>query len=32
MILDITWEILSFTAPWILAGMIAFALEMGTEP
>jgi len=32
MILDIAFEILSFTAPFFVAGLIAFVLEMGTEP
>lgn len=32
MILDITWEILSFTAPWAIAALIALFAEMVMEP
>jgi len=32
MILDIAFEILSFTAPWILAALIALFAEMVMEP
>ena len=32
MILEVTWEILSFTAPWVLAALIALFAEMVMEP
>jgi len=32
MILDIAFEIISFTAPWVVAALLLFLAEMVMEP